>query len=97
MHGSLQLFGDVGRGLVRDAERLLQAIPATPPSGKRTTATGFAEAAQREFDLYRDRYEGFDYGLEIQPAPGTSRISWFSSSISQVSFGFSARTARTSA
>lgn len=66
LHGSLQLFGDVGEGLVRDAHRLLEAIPDEPSSDKRITASAFAEAAQREFDRYRNSYEGFDYGLEIR-------------------------------
>lgn len=66
LHGSLQLFGDVGEGLVDDAHRLLQVVPDQPSTDRRVTATAFAEAAQRELDLYRDRYEGFYHELDIR-------------------------------
>ena len=66
VHGSLQLFGDVGEGLVQDAHRLLAAIPDNPSPDSRVTATAFAEAAQRELDHYRNDYEGFDYRLEVR-------------------------------
>lgn len=66
LHGSLQLFGDVGEGLVRDAERLLAMIPHAAPADRRVTASAFAEAAQKELGYYRDTYDGFDYGLEVR-------------------------------
>lgn len=66
LHESQQLFGGVGDGLVRDAEHLLGSIPDDPPEDKRVPAAVFAEAAQKEFDLYRARYDGFDYGLELR-------------------------------
>jgi uncharacterized protein (TIGR02421 family) len=66
LHGSLQLFGDVGEGLVRDARDLLETIPAEQVPDKRITASAFAEAAQAELDHYRANYEGFDHDLEIR-------------------------------
>lgn len=66
LHGSLALFGDLGQQLIDDAERLLESIPDTPVKDKHITASGFAEAAQKEFDLYKERYEGFDYGLDVR-------------------------------
>lgn len=66
LHGSLALFGDLGLGLIEDAERLLQEIPDAPAKDSKVTATGFAEAAEKELEHYRDNYAGFDYGFEVR-------------------------------
>ena len=66
VHESLQLFGEVGEMLVQEASELLDLIPAEAPSNGRVTASAFAEAAERELDLYRDRYPGFAGRLEIR-------------------------------
>ena len=66
VHGSLQLFGEVGEGLVREASELLRVIQVGTPGDGRVTASAFAEAAERELDLYRGRYPGFTAGLEIR-------------------------------
>ena len=66
LHGSVQLFGDVGDQLVRDAHQLLEVIPDAAPSDRRVTASAFAEAAQRELDHYAARYEGFAQQLELR-------------------------------
>lgn len=66
MYESLQLFGDVGEALVAEATELLETIPAEPPRDTYVTAGAFAETAQRELDLYRDRYPSFAAELEIR-------------------------------
>lgn len=66
LHGSLSLFGDLGEGLVRDAEGLLEKVPDIRSNDSLVTARAFAEVAQNELGYYRDRYEGFDYRLEIR-------------------------------
>jgi uncharacterized protein (TIGR02421 family) len=66
LHGSIQLFGEVGDGLVEDAHALLKAIPNDVVPDRRVTAAGFAEAAQEELDLYRDAYPGFAQELEVR-------------------------------
>jgi uncharacterized protein (TIGR02421 family) len=66
VHESLQLFGEVGEGLVEDASELLKLIRIRSPVDGRVTATTFAEAAQRELDFYRDRYPGFAAGLQVR-------------------------------
>jgi uncharacterized protein (TIGR02421 family) len=66
IYESLQLFGEVGRALVADATELLETIPVKAPQDGYVTASAFAEAAQRELDLYRDRYPGFAAELEVR-------------------------------
>ena len=66
MHESVQLFGDVGDALVTDANELLKAIPVQVPKDSYVTASAFAEAAERELDLYRDRYPGFAGRMEVR-------------------------------
>lgn len=66
IYESLQLFGDVGDALVTDANELLEAISPQVPQDTRVTASAFAETAERELDLYRDRYPGFAAEMEIR-------------------------------
>lgn len=66
LHGSLQLFGDVGESLLEDAHQLLKTIPEEIAPDRRITAAGFAEEAQQELDYYKEHYDGFDYRLEIR-------------------------------
>jgi uncharacterized protein (TIGR02421 family) len=66
VHESLQLFGDVGAELVRDAYELLSSISVDPSDDDRVTATGFAEAAERELEHYRSAYPGFSSTLDIR-------------------------------
>lgn len=66
LHGSLQLFGDVGEPLVEDAKKLLALISDEVPSDRRVTASAFAEEARKELDHYRDNFPGFDHELEIR-------------------------------
>jgi uncharacterized protein (TIGR02421 family) len=66
LYGSLQLFGEVGGDLIDTAYGLLDAIEVAAPEGRRVTADLFAQRAQQELDLYRERYEGFGAELEIR-------------------------------
>lgn len=66
LHGSLQLFGTVGRSLLAQATRLLDDIEPFGDGDERVGPHGFAQAAQRELDLYRAAYEGFDLRLELR-------------------------------
>ena len=66
VYESLQLFGEVGDALVEEARELLRTIDTDPPSDRRVGADAFAEAAQRELDRYRDKYEGFAAELEVR-------------------------------
>lgn len=66
-HGSLQIFGDVGEGLIEDAYELLELISTDVPQDGRVSAASFAEAAQRELDRYRETYPGFKAELEVRP------------------------------
>jgi uncharacterized protein (TIGR02421 family) len=64
--GSLQLFGEVGEGLVADANGLLDRIDVQLPVDESVTATKFAETAEEELQFYRGRYDGFAAELEIR-------------------------------
>lgn len=66
VYESLQLFGEVSDTLIADALDLLGAIDTTAASDTRVGANAFAEAAERELDFYRGRYEGFAAELEIR-------------------------------
>jgi uncharacterized protein (TIGR02421 family) len=66
VHESLQIYGDVGDQLVEDASEILDLIPTEVQADSRVTASAFADAAERELDLYRDRYPGFGAQLEIR-------------------------------
>ncbi|MGH2775523.1 MAG: tyrosine/phenylalanine carboxypeptidase domain-containing protein [Actinomycetota bacterium] len=75
MYESLQLFGDVGDALVTDANELLEAIPVQVPQDSHVTASAFAETAERELDLYRDRYPGFAAEMDIRSDVSDLRVS----------------------
>ena len=66
VHESLQLFGDVSGALVAEAYELLEVIDTKSVSDTRVGATAFAEAAEQELELYRDRYDGFAAELEVR-------------------------------
>jgi uncharacterized protein (TIGR02421 family) len=67
LHGSLQLVGDIGEGLVSSAAELLEMIPVQPPAtGRSVTAGAFAEAARAELERYRASYPDFPIRLEVR-------------------------------
>lgn len=66
LYGSLQVYGEVGGPLVADARELLDMIEIDVPQDTRVSATSFAEAAQKELDLYRQRYPGFEAEFEVR-------------------------------
>jgi uncharacterized protein (TIGR02421 family) len=66
VHESLQIFGEVADALVQDAHKILEAIDPEPSGDSRVSASGFAEAAERELEHYRKRYPGFAAELEVR-------------------------------
>jgi uncharacterized protein (TIGR02421 family) len=66
LYESLQLFGELGDPLVDDAHELLGRISTETLPDSRVGASAFAEAAQREMDFYRERYQGFAAEFEVR-------------------------------
>lgn len=60
--GSIQLYGGVSRSLLRQAEQILEQIPAVgsgASNGHGLKAADFKERAEAELAYYRSRWEGF--------------------------------------
>jgi uncharacterized protein (TIGR02421 family) len=69
LHGSLQLYGEVGDELVGRARELLELLPPRAREesrGKSVDAAGFAELARAELDRYRKRWQEVETRVEIR-------------------------------
>lgn len=67
--GSLLLFGGVEDGLLGQAERVIETLPAAGPrdeSGRYVSTEEFISRARREIAHYADRWEGFAAEVELR-------------------------------
>lgn len=68
-YGSLQLFGDISKGLLALAQRILKVFPPRSRESKpgwELDAQGFAERAREEIAYYRQIYPKFRARVEIR-------------------------------
>jgi uncharacterized protein (TIGR02421 family) len=69
VHGSLQLFGEMGDGLVAEAHELLDRLPPRSRESSRNgrlDADAFAKLAREEIAFYREQWPGAKAGVEVR-------------------------------